>query len=92
MDVDKWKKHFKDMVAGKTRQNGRSKYVVSSNQTGGKSDDPPVKFVTPVAQAVELAKSELKEDESYKGGPIKRSSSLRGTIRKKRPRVSDALS
>jgi len=80
------------MVSGKTRQNGRGKYVVNSNQTGGNSSDPPVKFVTPVAQAVELAKSELKEEEKYKGSTIKRPSSLRGTIRKKRPRIQDALS
>ena len=67
-DIEKWKRHFVNMAEGKARRNIISGiegyYVVDSIQNGGgKTHDIPVKMVTPVAQAVELAKSELEEEE-----------------------------
>ncbi len=61
-DIEKWKKHFLLMSEGKLRPNKGGQYVVNEQSGGANSDKPRIKFVTPVAQAVELAKSELKEE------------------------------
>ena len=104
MEVDKWKIHFKRMADGKLRPNPRGKYVIGANQSGGTSKEPTVKFVTPMAQAVELAKSEMKE-ETYMGKPIvqikrvnkrtstpkKRKSTITSKKTNKKPRVEDLV-
>ena len=61
MEVEKWKKHFALMAEGKVRPNHKGHYVVEDKQVGSGSREPEIKFVTPIAQAVELAKSELKD-------------------------------
>ena len=92
MDIDKWKTHFKRMATGSLRADYHGKYLVKGNQIGGTSSDANVKFVTPVAQAVELAKSELKEEKDYKGRrhALKRKIGSPG-IKTKRSKISDAL-
>jgi hypothetical protein len=59
-DIDKWRKHFVNMAKGRTRPDQKGQYPVDRVQTGGDgSSGPRIQMVTPVAQAVELAKSEL---------------------------------
>lgn len=68
MEVEKYKRHFRLMAEGKLKPNMHGNYIIEKSQKGGASSQPSINFVTPVAQAVELAKSELQEDEkSYKG-------------------------
>ncbi len=69
MDVEKWTRHFRLMADGKVHPDLRGKYVLGVGQMGGATDSvPPIKFVTPLAAAVERAKSELSEDRKvYKG-------------------------
>ena len=97
MEVEKWKRHFRRMADGKLLPNRDGKFVVDDgNQSGGSSLDPSIKFVTSVAQDVELAKSELKEN-AYKGKPVyqvkisgpkpKKRKSGKG----KKPRVQDLV-
>ena len=57
------------MAEGKLRPNPGGKYSVNGNQSGGGSREPMVRFVTPLAQDVELAKSELR-DNVYKGQTV----------------------
>ena len=96
MDIERWKRHFRDMAEGKLQPAFLGKYLVSAEQSGGKSNEPNVKFVTPVAQAVELAKSELKDSpplsKDYKGVSRKRKSKSRPTVPHKKLRVTDTLS
>ncbi|OOZ42658.1 hypothetical protein BOW37_12780 [Solemya velum gill symbiont] len=70
VDVETWKKFFADMVAGKLRPNDRGNYHVATIQTGGNGVKPTIKMVTPTAQAVEIAKSELTDErEDHKSNP-----------------------
>ena len=68
MEVNKWRIHFRKMALGELHPNHDGNFAKDENQHGGMSIDPPIKFVTPLARAVDLAKSELKENaKSYKG-------------------------
>jgi hypothetical protein len=59
-DLDMWRKHFVDMAKGLVHPNVNGRYRVGQEQSGGKkSDNLQIKMVTPVAQAIKLAKSEL---------------------------------
>ena len=75
-NLEKWKKHFLDMVEGK-KSKVKNVYLLNSSkskQVGG-SADPPIKMVTPTQQAVERAKSDLKrsiEEEKMPATAIKR--------------------
>ena len=62
MEVDKWRRHFRRMAEGKVIPNHKGHYIVSDVQTGGDSRVPDIRFVTPVARDIELAKSELNAD------------------------------
>ena len=66
--VEMWTRHFQRMAEGKLKPDHKGNYVVEKIQTGGVSKEPTIQFVTPVAQAVELAKSELKK--VYKGKDV----------------------
>lgn len=61
-----WRRHFQRMAEGKIRPNRKGHWVVETIQDGGASREPDIKFVTPVAQDIQLAKSELKEDKSQR--------------------------
>ena len=50
------------MADGKTRRNDKGHYIVGDVQKGGVSRELEIKFVTPVARDIEIAKSELKDD------------------------------
>lgn len=64
MDVEKWRRHFQRMADGKVKPNHRGHYIVEKIQSGGDTTTPEIKFVTPVAQDVEMAKSEIKANKS----------------------------
>ena len=57
--VEMWTRHFQRMAEGKLKPNHKGQYVVEKIQMGGTMKEPTINFVTPVAQAVELAKSEV---------------------------------
>lgn len=62
-DIEKWKRHFVRMAEGKTNPDRQGHYRVDSLQSGGEDRlNTKIKVVTPVAQAVELAKSELAQE------------------------------
>lgn len=67
------------MVEGKVRPNHRGHYIVEKVQTGGESRRPEIRFFTPVAQDIELAKSEIKANKSKE--------TAREPIDNKRPKV-----
>lgn len=81
-DPDKWYQHFKDLRDGYVRPDHRGRYIVGSGNhlrkmVEMKQQPPQVTLVTPVAQAVEIAKSEVErmnaeEGEIRKKGPQKR--------------------
>ena len=75
-----WTRHFQRMAEGKLKPNHKGQYVVEKIQMGGTMKEPTINFVTPVAQAVELAKSELKE--VYKGNDVARKQQ-KSTVKRK---------
>ena len=71
-DYDKWYQHFKDLSDGYVQPDHLGRYVVGVGERNRKlkeTERPVVKLVTPVAQAVEMAKSEI---ERKKEGGVKR--------------------
>lgn len=72
-DFNKWIRHFEDISAGRVRPDFKGRYIVGSGSRHGpdsstRQQEPNVKLVTPVAQAIEMAKSELnreKEDAAH---------------------------
>ena len=75
-DVDKWVRHFEDIQAGRVRPDHKGRYIVGresrtkqeTNHPERNADLLKVNLVTPVAQAIEMAKSELKrEGKSIRG-------------------------
>ena len=70
-DYEKYYQHFKDMRDGYVQPDHLGRYVVGSGAKYRKMKEmeesakqrPALKLVTPVAQAVEIAKSEVKRDE-----------------------------
>ena len=70
-DYEKWIQHFKDISEGRVRPDHKGRYIVGS---GSRSRDPPTKqieqpkvtLVTPVAQALEMTKSQLKREQQKK--------------------------
>ena len=49
------------MAEGKSKRNSKGQYIVEDVQMGGASREPSIKFVTPIARDIEIAKSELKK-------------------------------
>lgn len=81
-NIDKWVRHFEDISAGRVRPDYKGRYIVGSgshNRTVPPSQEhkPTVKLVTPVAQAVEMARSELEREQDNSPNEDK-------SIRKKR--------
>lgn len=88
-DIDKWKRHFIRMTEGKTTPNRKGLYLVDSIQSGGKTQvGSKIKVVTPVAHAVELAKSELAQERKdvLTTPRFYKSTSATGIKRKKPPK------
>ena len=73
-DFKKWEQHFVDISEGRVRPDHKGRYVVGSGSrktapSGKYEDNFKVELVTPVAHAVEMAKSELKrKGELISGG------------------------
>ena len=70
-DYEKWIQHFKDISEGRVKPDHKGRYIVGS---GSRSRDPPTKqieqpkvtLVTPVAQPLEMTKSQLKRKQQKK--------------------------
>jgi hypothetical protein len=80
-DPEKWYQHFKDLRDGYVKADHKGRYIVGSGNHLRKmaemKQSPPVKLVSPVAQAIEIAKSEVnrmkvEEGKERKKGPQKR--------------------
>ncbi len=70
-DFEKWQKHFWDIHEGRVKPDYKGRYIVGSGSRENavvKNDrnKVEVKLVTPVAQALEMAKSELAREEAHK--------------------------
>ena len=63
--VELWTRHFQRMAEGKLKPNYKGQYVVEKIQMGGAMKEPTINFVTSMAQAVELAKSEEARKEQH---------------------------
>ena len=61
MEVEMWRSHFQRMAEGKVHPDGKGNYFVQKieddAQTGDGSTDDMIKFVTPTARDLALAKS-----------------------------------
>ena len=101
-DPEKWYQHFKDMSEGYVRPDHRGRYIVGSgnhlrNLTEMRQQPPQVKLVSPVAQAVEMARSEVERKNAEKGEIRKKGSQKRKNIsvntykpsKQKRPKFVD---
>ena len=104
-DYDKWYQHFKDLRDGHVQPDHLGRYIVGSGSRNRKLKDeenfkrmkeeeknrPRVKLVTPVSQALEMAKSEISRvKERKKGYGQKRKKVEKLTsIPEKRPRYGD---
>ena len=94
-DAKKWTQHFLDIHEGRARPDRNGKYEVGSGARFRPNKDaarPEVKLVTPVAQAIEMAKSELKRDQKdRKKGKTRPKRQLTSSYQKakKRQRVKD---
>ena len=68
-DFKKWEQHFIDISEGRVRPDHKGRYIVGSGSVNRipttHTAVPPLKLnlVTPVAQAIEMAKSELQREE-----------------------------
>lgn len=82
-DYDKWYQHFKDLSEGYVQPDHMGRYVVGSGRRNRllkemeaqrqqeieirEQQRPVVKLVSPVAQAVEMAKSEMERERKENG-------------------------
>jgi hypothetical protein len=80
-DPEKWYQHFKDLRDGYNKADYKGRYIVGSGNQLRKiaemKQSPSVKLVSPVAQAIEIAKSEVNRKKveggkERKKGPQKR--------------------
>jgi hypothetical protein len=88
-DAKKWTQHFLDIHEGRVRPDQYGRYEVGSGARFRPQPEvtrPEVKFVTPVAQAIKQAKSELKRD---KKAVSKSTSSSSFKKKSKKQRVKD---
>lgn len=62
-DHKKWEQHFVDVFEGRVRPDHKERYIVGSGSRWRPSAEvPKVELVTPVAQTIEMARSELKRE------------------------------
>lgn len=63
-DEGAWRNYFMDMAEGGANNTSRFTVLKSSHKHSGKHDTPqPLKLVTESAQVVDIAKSELRQEE-----------------------------
>lgn len=90
-DYDKWYEHFKDLRDGYVQPDHMGRYVVGSGARNRQFREekennvqrPVVKLVTPVAQATEMAQSEVDRERKKEGGQ-KRKKALPSPPRRKK--------
>ncbi len=83
-NLEKWKKHFVHMAEGKASSNDGMYIIGKTVQTGnGKDDEPVVNYVTPTAQAVEQAQSEMSERKTTTKRKIKSKSGISSHARRR---------
>ena len=78
-DPDSWYQHLLDVIDGYAERDSQGRYIFGSGQKYREvkemrqKENPVVNLVTPVAQALEMAESDLKrkQEESIKGGERK---------------------
>ena len=58
-DPKKWEDHFRDLAEGRVRPDHKGRYIVGSGARW-RSESPTVELVTPVAQTLEMARSDKK--------------------------------
>ena len=64
-NIDEWTNHFKLMAQGKLKPNKHQLFLLNKNtETKPEKNNVQLKLVTPVAQAVEIASSDLKNLDS----------------------------
>ena len=99
-NVDRWTAHFKAMARGEVHPDKNGYYRVAGGSgsklrgEGPQREGPNIKMVTPVAQAIEIAKADIKDEKLAELGPPgdkkkKRSGSLKkkkrsGSLKKKK--------
>ena len=100
-DPEKWYQHFKDLRDGYVKPDHRGRYIVGSGKHLRKVTEmkqtPQVKLVSPVAQATEIAMSEVnrkmaEESQKRKNGSQKRKNTTVLTYKpskQKRPNFVD---
>jgi hypothetical protein len=72
-DYRKWEQHFTDESEGRAQADHRGRYLVGSGARWRphthkvEPDTPKVELVTPVAQTLEMAKSELARQKVIRG-------------------------
>ena len=101
-DPDAWYQHFKDVRDGYVQPDHKGRYIVGSGRKHRKlaetkeeqQERPVVNMVSPVAQAVEIAKSEVKRSEKRSNPSLHRKEmkrlkayDLNSLVRKKRTAV-----
>lgn len=67
-DPEKWYQHFKDLSEGYVTPDHKGRYVVGSGRKNREKERPVVQLVSPVAQAIEMAKSELEGSKNKSDG------------------------
>ena len=101
-DPDAWYQHFKDVRDGYVQPDHKGRYIVGSGRKHRKMaetkaeqrETPVVNMVSPVAQAVEIAKSEVERSEKRSNPCLHRKEmkrlkayDLNSLVRKKRTAV-----
>ena len=72
-DFEKWNHHFKDIQDGYAKPDRNGYFVVGVGKSlRERATKPNVQLVTPVAQGIEMAKSEIKVDEGRKKGTTRK--------------------
>lgn len=66
-DHRKWEQHFSDLSAGRVRPDHKGRYIVGSGARWRPETTLKVQLVTPVAQTLEMAKSELASPKVIRG-------------------------
>lgn len=71
-DYKKWEQHFADVKDGRVLPDHKGRIIVGSGARW-RSEIPKVELVTPVAQGLEMAKSDLKRQKVIRERKRKRS-------------------
>ena len=85
-DIQKWEKHFEDISQGRVYPDPKGRYIVGSGARFRFSsphkpvESPELNMITPIAQTLEMAKSEVSREGSKVIRGRKRKASQDATI------------